>query len=276
MLNSEEASIPISRSRRLANRIAVVFGAGSVGPGWGNGKATAVSFAREGATVIAVDLNQKAAEETASIIDNEGGKVIALSADVTHSAAVEKVVSNVIEKFGRIDLLHNNVGFTRMGGPLELSEADWYKAIDVNLTSIFITCKATLPTMLRQRSGVIINISSVAAIRYTGYNYISYYAAKAAVNQFTVGLALQYARDGIRVNAIMPGLMDTPHIHQDVLSQYGSVEEMQKARNALCPMGRMGTAWDVANAAVFLASDESSYITGACIPVDGGLTCRAG
>jgi NAD(P)-dependent dehydrogenase (short-subunit alcohol dehydrogenase family) len=139
MSNTEKTSRPISRSRRLANRIAVVFGAGSVGPGWGNGKVTAVSFAREGATVIAVDLNQKAAEETATIIDNKGGDVMALSADVTQSSAVVKVVSTVTEKFGRIDILHNNVGFTRMGGPLELSEADWYKAIDVNLTSIFIT-----------------------------------------------------------------------------------------------------------------------------------------
>ena len=276
MSNTKKKSRPIFPSRRLANKIAVVFGAGSVGPGWGNGKATAVSFAREGATIVAVDLNQKAAEETATIIEDKGGNVIALSADVTQSSAVEKVIATVIAKFGRIDILHNNVGLTRMGGPLELSEADWYKAIDVNLTSIFITCKATLPAMLQQRSGVIINISSIAAIRYTGYNYISYYAAKAAVNQFTVGLALQYAGDGIRVNAIMPGLIDTPLIYQDVLSQYRSVEEMQKARSALCPMGRMGTAWDVANAAVFLASDESSYITGVCIPVDGGLTCRAG
>ena len=121
--------------------------------------------------------------------------------------------------------------------------------------------------MLRQRSGIIINILSIAAIGYTGYDYISYYAAKAAVNQFTVGLALQYAGDRIRVNAIMPGLMDTPHIYKEVLSQYSSREEMQKARNALCPMGRMGTAWDVADAAVFLASDESSYITGVCIPL---------
>jgi NAD(P)-dependent dehydrogenase (short-subunit alcohol dehydrogenase family) len=274
--NTEKTAKPISPGRRLTNKVAVVFGGGSVGAGWGNGKATAVAFAREAATVVAIDLNQKAAEETADIIDNEGGNVIALSADVTQSAAVENLVSTVIEKFGRTDILHNNVGLGRIGGPLELSEAEWHKAIDVNLTSIFITCKATLPWMLCQRSGIIINISSIAAIRYTGYDYISYYAAKAAVNQFTVGLALQYAGDGIRVNAIMPGMMDTPHIYQDVLTQYSSIEEMQKARNAVRPMGRMGTARDIANAAVFLASDESSYITGVCIPVDGGLTCRAG
>jgi NAD(P)-dependent dehydrogenase (short-subunit alcohol dehydrogenase family) len=276
MSTSEENPTPVSPGRRLSNRIAIVFGAGSVGPGWGNGKAVAVSFAREGATVVAVDLNQEAAEETVAIITNEGGSAIACGADVTLTSAVEKLVSTVTDKFGRIDILHNNVGLARMGGPLELSATDWHQAIDINLTSIFITCKATLPTMLRQRSGVIINISSVAAIRYTGYDYISYYAAKAAVNQFTVGLALQYAGDGIRVNAIMPGLMDTPHIYQTILGQHGSVEEMRNTRNKLCPMGRMGTAWDVAHAAVFLASDESSYITGVCLPVDGGFTCRAG
>ena len=141
--------------------------------------------------------------------------------------------------------------------------------------AVFLTCKHVLPGMLERRRGAIINISSVAAIRWTGYPYSAYYAAKAAVNQFTVGLALQHAKDGVRANAIMPGLMDTPLIYQQISGQYASAEAMVAARHAATPMGRMGTAWDVANAAVFLASDEAQYITGVCLPVDGGISCRS-
>lgn len=275
-MSTEQTAQKGNKQERLRNKIAVVFGAGSVGPGWGNGKATAVLYARNGAVVVAVDINEEAARETAEIIESEGGQVVAIRSDVTQSEDVNSVIAMVVQNFKRIDILHNNVGFGRMGGPLELAESDWQEAIDVNLTGMFLTCKAALPVMLQQRSGVIINISSIAAIRYTGYNYISYYAAKGAVNQFTVGLALQYASQGIRVNAIMPGLMDTPNVYKHVSSQYSSVEEMRRARNAMCPTGRMGTAWDVANAAVFLACDDANYITGVCLPVDGGLTCRVG
>jgi NAD(P)-dependent dehydrogenase (short-subunit alcohol dehydrogenase family) len=162
-----------------------------------------------------------------------------------------------------------------MGGPVELTEEQWDTVLDVNLRGAFLTCKHVLPVMVRQGKGAIINISSVAAIRYTGYPYAAYYAAKAGVNQFTVGLALQYARQGIRANAIMPGLMNTPLIHQQISGQYTDAAAMVKARDEACPMGRMGTAWDIASAAVFLASDEAQYITGVCLPVDGGLTCRA-
>lgn len=260
---------------RLKNKVAIVFGAGSVGPGWGNGKATAVLFARNGARVVCVDINRAAADETAGIILGEGGQASAHACDVTDSRAVAELVGDVIGSQGQIDVLHNNVGYAAMGGPIELDEAAWRRSFDLNVTSCFITCKHVLPHMLAHRSGAIVNVSSVAAIRYTGYPYAAYYAAKAAVNNFTMGLALQYAREGIRVNAIMPGLMNTPLIHQQISGQYADAAEMVAARDAACPTGRMGTAWDVAHAALFLASDEAAYITGVSLPVDGGLSCRA-
>ena len=260
---------------RLQDRVAVVFGAGSSGPGWGNGKATAVTFAREGAIVVAVDLDRAAAEETRGIIAAEGGRAEAGVADVTDGASVATLVDRVVAAHGRIDVLHNNVGVTDMGGPVELSEEAWRRGLDINVTGAFLTCKHVLPVMLRQRRGAIVNVSSIAAVRYTGYPYISYYAGKSALNQFTVGIALQYARDGIRANAIMPGLMNTPLIYKQIAGQYASNEAMVAKRDAACPTGKMGTAWDVANAALFLASDEAAYVTGVCLPVDGGLSCRA-
>lgn len=259
---------------RLQDKVAIVFGAGSVGPGWGNGKATAVLFARNGAHVVCVDVNPGAAQETVGIVAGEGGAAEAAACDVLDAEAVRQVVDGVVDRHGRIDILHNNVGYATMGGPIELDETAWRRTIDLNVTSCFLTCKHVLPHMLRRRSGAIVNVSSVAAIRYTGYPYIAYYAAKAAVNNFTMGLALQHAKDGIRVNAVMPGLMNTPLIFQQISGQYASAEEMVAARDAACPMGRMGTAWDVAHAALFLASDEAQYITGVSLPVDGGLTCR--
>ncbi|MFC7477795.1 SDR family NAD(P)-dependent oxidoreductase [Dankookia sp. GCM10030260] len=259
---------------RLQNKVAIVFGAGSIGPGWGNGKATATLFARHGAHVACVDVNPAAAEETAGIIRGGGNSASAHACDVTDSAAVAAVVAAVVGDRGRIDILHNNVGYAAMGGPVEMDEATWHRSFDLNVTGCFLACKHVLPHMLRQRAGAIVNVSSIAAIRYTGYPYPAYYAAKAAVNNFTMGLALQHARDGIRVNAIMPGLMNTPLIHQQISGQYADAAEMVAARDAACPTGKMGTAWDVAQAALFLASDEAGYITGVSLPVDGGLTCR--
>lgn len=262
-------------SGRLQDKVAIVFGAGSVGPGWGNGKATATRFAREGAHVICVDYNRAAADETVSIIRSEGNAATPAVCDVTKSDQIAAVVADVIGAHGRIDVLHNNVGYATMGGPIELSEDEWRKTIDLNVTGCFLACKHVLPHMLERRAGAIVNVSSVAAIRWTGYPYAAYYAAKSAVNNFTMGIALQYAKDGIRANAIMPGLMNTPLIHQQISGQYADADEMVRARDAACPMGRMGTAWDVANAALFLASDEAAYITGISLPVDGGLTFRA-
>ncbi|WNJ91832.1 SDR family oxidoreductase [Bosea sp. 685] len=258
---------------RLKSKIAIVFGAGSSGPGWGNGKAAAVAFAREGARVACIDISQAAADETAGIIAAEGGVAIALAADVTQQGSIDAAVAATMTRFGRIDILHNNVGITHMGGPVELSEEQFKAAVDLNLGPVFRCSKAVIPHMLKAGGGAIVNISSLAAIRWTGYPYFAYYATKAAVNQATLGLAMQYARQGIRANCIMPGMIDTPLIYKQISSQYASVEEMVAARNASVPLGKMGTAWDVANAAVFLASDEAQFITGVCLPVDGGQSC---
>lgn len=262
--------------QRLKDRVALVIGAGSIGPGWGNGKAAAVAYARAGARVACVDVNSAAAAETVAIIAKEGGHAKAFACDVTRSPDVAATVAATVAEFGTIDILHNNVGHVKAGGPVELTDEEWAREIDLNLTFMFRTTKYVLPILLKQRRGVITNISSIASIRYLGFPYASYYAAKGGVNQFTVALALQYARDGIRCNAILPGLMDTPMIYDQVSSQYASAAEMVAARNASTPMGRMGTGWDVANAAVFLASDEAAYINGVCLPVDGGLTARCG
>ena len=205
----------------------------------------------------------------------EGHAASAHLCDVTDSASVAAVVAEVAGAHGRVDILHNNVGYAAMGGPIEMDEAAWQRSFDLNVTGCFLACKHVLPHMLRQGRGAIVNVSSAAAIRFLGYPYPAYHAAKAAVNAFTMGLALQYAAQGIRVNAIMPGLMNTPLIHQQISGQYADAAEMVAARDAACPMGRMGTAWDVANAALFLVSDEAAYITGHSLPVDGGLTSRA-
>jgi NAD(P)-dependent dehydrogenase (short-subunit alcohol dehydrogenase family) len=259
---------------RLQDRVALVFGAGSVGPGWGNGKASAVAYAREGAIVICVDVNGAAADETVGIITGEGGRAEGHACDVTREAEVAALIADVFARHGRIDILHNNVGFAKMGAPPDLGEADWQLTFDLNVTGAFLASRHVLPIMQKQQRGVITNISSIAAVRYTGYPYPAYAAAKAALNQFTVSLAVQYAREGIRANAIMPGMMDTPLIYQQISGQYASREDMVRARAEATPMGRMGTGWDVAHAAVFLASDEAGYISGVCLPVDGALTAR--
>ena len=256
----------------LQDRVALVFGAGSCAPGWGNGKATAVTLARAGAIVIAIDINPAAAEETRDLIAGEGGRAEARTCDVTQSGPVKALVDDVAARLGRIDMLHNNVGITAMGGVIDESEDSFRHVMDTNLTSAFLTCKHVLPHMLARGKGSIVNVSSLAAIRYA-YPYISYQASKAGVNQLTQGVALQFARQGIRANAILPGLMDTPMVHQQIAGQYASPEAMTAARNAKTPMGRQGTGWDIANTALFLHSDAAGYITGVCLPVDGGLSC---
>ncbi len=261
---------------RLTGKRAIVFGAGSSGPGFGNGKATAMQFAREGARVACIDLSPDAAEETAQIIRGEGFEAIAVAADVTSLESVSQTVAITCKAFGGIDILHNNVGVTHMGGPVELDEESFRASVDLNIGSVYRTAKAVLPVMLEQGGGAIVNISSLASIRWTGYPYFAYYAMKAAVNQATVALAMQYARGGIRANCILPGLIDTPLIYRQISGQYSSVEEMVAARHAAVPVGRMGDAFDIARAAVFLASDEAKFITGVCLPVDGGQSCAVG
>lgn len=258
---------------RLKDKIALVFGAGSAGEGWGNGKAAAVAYAREGARVVAVDLSLEAAESTCRVIGEEGGEAMALAADVVDGEQIGAIVERTMERFGRIDILHNNVGINLPGGAADATEESWHRVMNVNVTGTFLTCKAVLPVMARQSAGAIVNISSIAAIRWTGYPYISYYASKAAVNHFTRALAVEYADRGIRANTIMPGLMDTPHIYQQVSGYHDSVDEMRAKRDAIPPMKRQGTGWDIAWASVFLASDEARYITGVELAVDGGLHC---
>lgn len=259
---------------RLDGKVALVFGAGSVGEGWGNGKAAAVLYAREGARVACVDLDRAAADETARIIADEGGNALALQADVTQLPQIADAVRATTDAWGAIDVLHNNVGTNTQGGPVDTPEAEWDRVMDVNVKSMFLTCKAVLPVMEAQGRGSIVNISSLASIRWLGFSYISYYASKAAVNQFTRAVALQYADKGIRANTVLPGLMDTPHIYAAMKDHYSDFTEMQRQRAAISPMKRMGDGWDVAHAALFLASDESKYITGIDLCVDGGLHCK--
>ena len=259
---------------RLKGKVAIVTGAGSIGPGWGNGKATAVLFAREGAKVLAADINFAAAEETKGIIEQEGGQCAACKTNVTKADEVRAMVDFCIERYGRIDVLHNNVGIVEVGGCVEASEESWDRVNDVNLKSMFLTCKYVLPHMEKQGGGAIVNISSVAGIRWLGVPYVSYSATKGAINQLTQSIAIQYARKNIRANSILPGFMNTPMVAHSLTGAYsdGDVEKMIQIRDNLCPMGKMGDAWDVAYAALFLASDEAKYVTATQLVVDGGLT----
>jgi len=260
---------------RLAGKVALVTGAGSSGPGWGNGKATAALFAREGAQVFLVDVNENAVAETKTIIDGEGGACAAWRADVSQSQEVKRLVARCIETYGRIDVLHNNVGISALGGPVETEEASWDRVFQVNLKSVFLTCKYVLPIMVAQGGGSIVNISSVASIRWGGVAYLSYSASKAALNQLTKCVGLEYARRGIRCNCILPGLMDTPMPRVQLMEAFagsGGVEEMLRVRDAISPTGKQGEPWDVAYAALFLASDESKYVNAAELVVDGGLS----
>jgi NAD(P)-dependent dehydrogenase (short-subunit alcohol dehydrogenase family) len=259
----------------LKDRVAIVTGAGAAGPGWGNGKAIAALFAREGAKIFGVDINGAAAEETRGVIADEGGTCVAHTADVSSATDVEGLVAACLDAFGRIDILVNNVGIVRLGGPVELEESAWDRVTDVNLKSVYLTAKHVLPVMERQGIGVIVNISSVAAIRYSGIDYASYYATKGAILPLTRAIALQYAKKGIRANCVLPGLMDTPLVRADLAQAYddaGDIDRVVEARAAQCPMGHMGDAWDTAHAALFLASDEARYITATELLVDGGVS----
>jgi NAD(P)-dependent dehydrogenase (short-subunit alcohol dehydrogenase family) len=262
---------------RLKDKVALVSGAGSVGPGWGNGKAVAVLYAREGAKVMCADINLAAAEETRDIIRSEGGEAEAIQCDVTQSAPVLAMATACKDAYDRIDILHNNVGILEIGGPVDLSEDDWDKVNNVNLKSMFLTCKHVLPIMEAQGAGAIVNISSIAGIRWLGVPYLAYNTTKAAVLHFTRMVAVEYADRGIRANAILPGLMETPMVEQALAEFYadGDIDEMFKKRGAQTPMGHGGDAWDVAYAAVYLASDEAKYVTGAELVVDGGLTLKS-
>jgi NAD(P)-dependent dehydrogenase (short-subunit alcohol dehydrogenase family) len=260
---------------RLADRVAIVFGAGSSGEALSNGRAAALAYAREGAAVAAVDINRSSAEDTAGLIRDEGGTAFAVAADVTDEDDVVRAVDVAATELGVPAVLHNNVGVALTGGVDELTRADWDRALALNLTGDFLTCKHTLPHMLAAGRGAVVNVSSVAGIRHLGYDYPAYMAAKAAVNQLTVSLALTHARDGIRVNAVLPGLIDTPLVERQLHTDPGRAAEARARRDEASPTGRMGTPWDVANASVFLASDDAAYVNGVCLPVDGGLSARS-
>jgi NAD(P)-dependent dehydrogenase (short-subunit alcohol dehydrogenase family) len=260
----------------LTGKSAIVTGAGSVGPGWGNGKATAVLFARQGASVFLVDINEAAACETHEIIESESGTGAVHRCDMTVAPEVEAMVQACVARFGRVDILVNNVGGSAPGDAVSMSEEVWDRQIEFNLKTPFLGCKYVIPVMQRQKTGSIVNVSSVAGMRNDGHGgrqHVAYSAAKAAVIQFGRATAGAFVKDGIRVNTVVPGLMHTPLVEQRLAKTVadGDVAALIASRNARCPMGRMGTAWDVAHAVLFLASDEANYITGTEIIVDGGL-----
>ena len=263
----------------LEGKVAFVTGCGSQSAGWGNGKAIAVTFARRGAAVYGVDVNRDAAEEIRRIVEGEGGTFVVGAGDVTDRATVEALVADCVERLRRIDILVNNVGHSLPGDPATMTEETWDRQIDVNLKSAFLCCKAVLPRMEAQGKGAVVSIASTAAIRYTGKPQAGYAAAKAGLVQFSRVVAIDYARRGVRLNCVLPGLMDTPLVEKvarDFASRETGMDRdaFYRRRHEQVPMGRMGEAWDVAYAALFLASDEAKYNTGTEILVDGGL-CAA-
>jgi NAD(P)-dependent dehydrogenase (short-subunit alcohol dehydrogenase family) len=265
---------------RLAGKIAIVVGAGqSPGEGLGNGRATVLRFAQEGARVLAVDRDLASAEETAGLAAKDGGACVAFEADVTQERTLAAAVAEARRRWGRVDILHYNVGVSIGGGdaPLaEISEAVFDRICAINLRGAVMAAKHAVPVMREQRSGVILNVSSVAAWEH--YPYVAYKATKAAMIAFTQQVAIQNAEFGIRANVILPGLMDTPMAVDTRARASGkSRAEIAAQRDARVPLRhRMGTAWDVANAALFLASDEANFITGVALPVDGGALVRIG
>ncbi len=258
----------------LHGAVAVVLGAGSGPDGVGNGAAIACTYAAAGATVVVADIDAVAAVATTELITAAGDKACAAEVDVTSAAALRALADEVIAAHGRVDVLHNNVGVLRLGSPPELAEDDWRLVLDTNLTGAFLACRAFLPAMRGAGRGSIVNTSSVAGLVHTGYDYSAYYAAKAGLNHFTRTLAVRLAPDGIRVNAVLPGMIDTPLIHRELAGAHASVEEMRDARNRAVPLRRTGSVWEVAACALFLASDAAAYVTGVCLPVDGGLSAQ--
>ena len=258
---------------RLQDKVAIVSGACSVGPGWGNGRAIAVRFAEEGAKVFAVDLRKEPLEETR---EKSGNRIHTHLCDVTDGKAVAAMVAACVKAFGRVDILVNNIGGSAAGGPVEMSEAVWDSQVDFNLKSVFLGCKHALPVMERQGGGAIVNIASSSGLRWTGAAQVAYAATKAAVIQLSRVVAVQYAPKNIRVNTVVPGQLHTPMVEARLAKQRagGDIERLLRERQKRIPLGFAGDGRDTANAALFLASDEARFITGTEIVVDGGMTVR--
>jgi NAD(P)-dependent dehydrogenase (short-subunit alcohol dehydrogenase family) len=266
---------------RLKAKIAIIIGAGQgPGQGYGIGRATALIFAREGATVICADRDLAAGEATAEIIRAEGGQALALRADVMRETDLQAMVEDVVVRFGRLDVLHYNVGVSLAGGdakPLAITEEAFDNVNAINLRGLTMACKHALPVMQRQKSGVVLAISSIAA-QASDYPTVAYKISKAGMIAYIEQIARQFAGDGVRANVILPGLMDTPMAVDTRAREWGRPrEDVAAERNARVPLRRqMGTAWDVAYAGLFLASDEANFITGVSLPVDGGTLLRTG
>jgi len=263
---------------RLEDKVAMVVGAGQTpGDTIGNGRAISLLFAREGARVFLIDCRRESAEETRVMIKNQGGEAFSFEADITRAEDIKAMVEACVHRFGRIDILVNNVGIgTGDAGPVKLTEEAWDQIFSVNLKGVFLTCKYVLPYMEMQERGAIINISSVAAVCMT--NILAYKTSKAGVNALTHAIAMKYAGKGIRVNAIMPGLLKTPMAIEGISKALNiDKEELIRRRDNAVPLkGGMGDAWDTAYAALFLASDEAKFITSVTLPVDGGQCAKIG
>lgn len=261
---------------RFEGKVAIVTGAGCVGPGWGNGRAVAVRLAEEGAQVLAVDRDADRLEETLARAGNLRGRIRPWAGDVTDGAGVAAMAAECLQTFGRIDVLVNNVGGSAKGGPVEMSEEVWQTQIDLNLKSVFLACKHVLPAMVAQRSGAIVNVSSTSGLRWTGAAQVAYAASKAGVIQLSRVVAVQHAADGVRVNCVVPGQLHTPMVEARLAGQRagGDVEALLAQRQKRIPLGFMGDGRDTASAVLFLASDEARFITGTEIVVDGGMTAR--
>lgn len=261
---------------RLEGKVAIVTGAGCVGPGWGNGRATCVRFAEEGAKIFAVDLRADTMEETLARVRAAGGEIEPYLCDVTDRAAVEQMVAACVERFGKIDILVNNVGGSARGGPTDLDEEGWDRQLDFNLKSVYLTCRAVLPHMEAAGGGAIVNTSSASGIRFTGSPQIAYASAKAAVIQFSKVTAVEFAPKGVRVNTVVPGQLHTPMVETRLAGQRmgGDVDALLQSRIKRIPLGWMGDGRDTANAALFLCSDEARFVTATEIVVDGGMSAR--
>lgn len=258
--------------QRMAGKTVLLFGGGSRSGATNNGIAAALTYAREGAAVFIVDNDAVALQDglTRLRAEQPSARTNGTKADVTDSSAIKAAVEACAADVGTPDVLHNNVGIAPMGGPLEMTEEEWDKVMSVNLSSAFLTTKHVLPYLL-ETGGAIVNIASIGGIRHLGYNYPGYAASKAGLIQFTRNIAVEYANRGVRANCVAPGFIETPMMYQQIAENYDSVEQMRRMRNRASPTGAMGGSFDVANAALFLASDEAKYINGVCLPVDGGL-----